>query len=322
MSGPNKSTSFSLGLPWILGVRKWPTWPTLRGMYLLLVLTILFACTSCARNPIIMYLCCVVARWSGYLTRAFDCTLVKVLHCCLIGSERRTTASLDHLALTGELVWRQHSRPLLHRRLTLRSPSGTLGTGVATQVTMRVVVTTPLTVTSSLASEPEPPPLPGTLTGTLLWSGTSVMGLTRLSAQWKGLDDLSIGWMTLHTCKRICKPPSTHISAWCTTTSVTSGLTLMLNSCIDSSLGEVPGTQVCTCFILFPAFPVISPLVLPVGRITTVVITASKYCFPYLGVYRVNKKNSHRTWLGYTSSLLEISCNHLCMTPVFINRTD
>jgi hypothetical protein len=39
---------------------------------------------------------------------------------------------------------------------------------VATRVTMRVVVTTPLIFTPSLASEPKPPPLPGTLTGTLL----------------------------------------------------------------------------------------------------------------------------------------------------------
>jgi hypothetical protein len=75
----------------------------------------------------------------------------------------------------------------LHRRITLRSPSGTLGMGVATRVTMRVVVTTPLTVTLSLASEPEPPPLPGML----LCIGTSIMGLTRLSAQWKGSDDSS-----------------------------------------------------------------------------------------------------------------------------------
>jgi hypothetical protein len=67
--------------------------------------------------------------------------------------------------------------------------------GAATRVTMSVVVTTPITVTLSLASEPEPPPLPGTLTGTLLWSGTSVMEFTRLSAQWKGLDDSSDGWM-------------------------------------------------------------------------------------------------------------------------------
>jgi hypothetical protein len=58
--------------------------------------------------------------------------------------------------------------------------------GVATRVPMRVVVTTPLTVTPSLAFEPEPPPLPSTLTGTLLWSGTSVMGLTWLSVH--GMD--------------------------------------------------------------------------------------------------------------------------------------
>jgi hypothetical protein len=40
--------------------------------------------------------------------------------------------------------------------------------GVATQVTMRVLVITPLKVTPNLAFEPEPLPLPGTLTGTLL----------------------------------------------------------------------------------------------------------------------------------------------------------
>jgi hypothetical protein len=143
----------------------------------------------------------MVARRSDYLTRAFDCTLVKVLHCSLIGWERHATASQDHLELVGKLVWRQCSRPRLHRRLTLRSPSGTLGMGVATRVTMRVVFTTPLTVTLSLASESEPPPLLGTLTGMLLWSGTLDMGLTRLSMRWKGLDD---------TCKQRCKPPSTH----------------------------------------------------------------------------------------------------------------
>jgi hypothetical protein len=62
-----------------------------------------------------------------------------------------------------------------------QEPIGTLGMGFATRVTMRMVVTIPLTVTPSLASELEPPPLPGTLTGMLLWSSTSVMGLTRLS---------------------------------------------------------------------------------------------------------------------------------------------
>jgi hypothetical protein len=68
----------------------------------------------------------------------------------------------------------------------------------------------PLTVTPSLASEPEPPPLPVTLIGMLLWSDTSVMGLTRLSTWWKGSDESSDGWMTLHTCKWRCKLPSTH----------------------------------------------------------------------------------------------------------------
>jgi hypothetical protein len=80
-----------------------------------------------------------------------------------------------------------------------QEPQWDTGYGVATRVTIRVVVTIPLMVTLSLASELEPPPLPGTLTGTLLWSGTSVMGLTRLSTRWKGSDDLSIRWMTLHT---------------------------------------------------------------------------------------------------------------------------
>jgi hypothetical protein len=134
------------------------------------------------RNPIILYLCCMVARRSGYLTWAFDCTLVKVLHCSLISWERHATASQDHLTLARELTWRQHSRPWLHHRLTLRSPSGTLGMGVVTQVTMRVVVITPLKVTPSQASKPKPLPLPGTLAGMLLWSGTSVMGLTKLNA--------------------------------------------------------------------------------------------------------------------------------------------
>jgi hypothetical protein len=120
--------------------------------------------------------------------RTFDCTLVKVLHCSLIGWERHATASQDHLALVVQLAWRQHSRPQLHRRLPLRNPSGTLGMGVATRVTMRVVVTTPLMVTPSLASKPEPLPLLGTWTGTPLWSGTSVMGIGRLEHQ---MDDFA-----------------------------------------------------------------------------------------------------------------------------------
>jgi hypothetical protein len=128
----------------------------------------------------------------------------------LICWERHATTSQGRFTLVGELIWRQHSRPRLHHRLTHGSPSGTLGMGVATQVTMRVVVITPLTVTLSLASEQEHPPLPGILTGVLLWSGTLVMGLTRQSARWKGSDDSSDEWMTLHMCKRRCKPLSTH----------------------------------------------------------------------------------------------------------------
>jgi hypothetical protein len=135
---------------------------------------------------------------------------VKVLHCSLIGWERHAIASQDHLALAGDLTWRQHNMPRLHRMLTLRCPSGTLGMGVAPWVTMRVVVTTLLMVTPSLASEPEPPPLPGIPTGTFLWKGTSVIRRTKLSVQWKGSDDSSDRWMTLHTCKQRCKSPSTH----------------------------------------------------------------------------------------------------------------
>jgi hypothetical protein len=183
MSGPIECTSMVPRIAMNLGCLEMPTWPTLRGMYLVLVLSILFTCTSCARNPIILYLCCMVARRSDYLTQAFDCTLVKVLHCSLIGWERCATASQDHLTLVGELTWRQHIRSRLHCKLTLKSPSGTLGMGVATRVTMIVVVITPLKVTPSLASEPEPSPLLGTLTGMLIWSGTSVMGLTRLSTR-------------------------------------------------------------------------------------------------------------------------------------------
>jgi hypothetical protein len=183
MSGPIECTSMVPRIAMNLGCLEMPTWPTLRGMYLVLVLSILFTCTSCARNPIILYLCCMVARRPDYLTRAFDCTLLKVLHCSLIGWERCATASQDHLTLVGELTWRQHIRSPLHCKLTLKSPSGTLGMGVATRFTMIVVVITPLKVTPSLASEPEPSPLLGTLTGMLIWSGTSVMGLTRLSTR-------------------------------------------------------------------------------------------------------------------------------------------
>jgi hypothetical protein len=146
-------------------------------------LTILFTRTSCVRNPII-FLSMLYGRKVIQLPnpglRLYSC---ESLTLNLIRWEMCATTSQDHLAHTDELAWRQHSRPRLHRRLTLRSPSGTLGMGVATWVTLRVLVTTPLTFTSSLASEPEPSPLLGTLTGTLLWSSTLVMGLTRLSTR-------------------------------------------------------------------------------------------------------------------------------------------
>jgi hypothetical protein len=105
--------------------------------------------------------------------------------------------------------------------------------------------------------------------------------LQRVSSRWKGSDDSNIGWMTLHTCKRRCKPPSIHRPAWCMTASVASGLTLMLKSYKDLSLGEVTGAQVwvLTCLVSFSVFLVISLFVLPVGHITTVAMIASKYCF-------------------------------------------
>jgi hypothetical protein len=46
-------------------------------------------------------------------------------------------------------------------------PQRNTGYGVATRVTMMLVVTTPLRITPSLAFEPESPPLLGTLTGML-----------------------------------------------------------------------------------------------------------------------------------------------------------
>jgi hypothetical protein len=46
-----------------------------------------------------------------WLPKPANYILVIVLHYNLIGWERHTTTSQDHLILTGELVWRQHSRP-------------------------------------------------------------------------------------------------------------------------------------------------------------------------------------------------------------------
>jgi hypothetical protein len=210
MSGPIECTSMVTRIAMNLGCPEMTNLAYIEEMYLFLVLTIFSTRTSCVRNLIILHPCCMVVWQSGYLTRPLDYILVNVLHCNLIGWERHATASLNHLAFTGELVWRQHSRPRLHHRLILRSPCGSLGMGLGTWVTMRVVVTILVTVTPSLASELEPPLLPGTLTGTLLWSDTSVMGLTRLSVWWKGSNDSSNGLMTLDTCKRRCKPQLTH----------------------------------------------------------------------------------------------------------------
>jgi hypothetical protein len=55
----------------------------------------------------------------------------------------------------------------------------------------------------------------------------------------------------------------------------------MLKSCKDLSLGEVAGAHVMSPHLSYfvPSFPVISSFVLPVGRITTVAMIASKYCF-------------------------------------------
>jgi hypothetical protein len=68
------------------------------------VLTILVTRTSCVRNPIILYPCCMVVRQSSYLTRPFEYILMKVLHYSLIGWERHATASQDRLAPTSELI--------------------------------------------------------------------------------------------------------------------------------------------------------------------------------------------------------------------------
>jgi hypothetical protein len=94
MSGPIECTSMVTRIAMNLGCLKMANLAYIGGrMYLFLVLTILFTLTSCARNLIILYLSCMVVRRSGYLTRAFDYTLVKVLNCNLIGWERHTTAS-------------------------------------------------------------------------------------------------------------------------------------------------------------------------------------------------------------------------------------
>jgi hypothetical protein len=108
MSGPIECTSMVTRIAMNLGCPEMANLTYIVGDVLFLALTILFTRTTCVRNPIILYLCYMVARRSGYLTQAFDCTLVKVSHYSFIRWERRATASQDHLTLTGELAWRQH----------------------------------------------------------------------------------------------------------------------------------------------------------------------------------------------------------------------
>jgi hypothetical protein len=111
MLGPIECTSMVTQIAMNLGCPEMANLAYIERDELDLGLPILFMRISCARNPIIVYLCCMVIRRSGYLTRAFDYTLVKVLHYSLIRWEWCTTASQDHLTLMAELAWRQHSRP-------------------------------------------------------------------------------------------------------------------------------------------------------------------------------------------------------------------
>jgi hypothetical protein len=62
MSGHIECTSMVTRIAMNLGCPEMANLAYIEGMYLFLVLTILFMRTSCARNPIILYLCCMVAR--------------------------------------------------------------------------------------------------------------------------------------------------------------------------------------------------------------------------------------------------------------------
>jgi hypothetical protein len=68
MSGPIECATMVTRIAMGLGCPEITNLAYIEGMYLFLFLTILFMCTSCARNPIILYLCCMVARRSSYLT--------------------------------------------------------------------------------------------------------------------------------------------------------------------------------------------------------------------------------------------------------------
>jgi hypothetical protein len=111
MLGPIKCTSVVTRIAMNLGCPEMGILTYIEGDVPVLGLDHFFMRTSYVRNPIILYLCCMVTRRSGYLTWPFDCILVNILHYSLIGWERRATTSQDHLTLTGELAWRQHIRP-------------------------------------------------------------------------------------------------------------------------------------------------------------------------------------------------------------------
>jgi hypothetical protein len=59
ISGPNECTSLVTRIAMNLG---YSDLAYIEGLYLFLVLTILFTCTSCTRNPIILYPCFMVIR--------------------------------------------------------------------------------------------------------------------------------------------------------------------------------------------------------------------------------------------------------------------
>jgi hypothetical protein len=93
MLGPIMCTTMVTRIAMHLGCPEMANLAYIEGVYLFSVLTILFTCASCTRNLMILYLCCLAARQSGYLTQPFDCILVKVLHYSLIRWKRRATTS-------------------------------------------------------------------------------------------------------------------------------------------------------------------------------------------------------------------------------------
>jgi hypothetical protein len=68
MTGPIECTSMVTQIAMNLRCPKMANLAYIEGDVPILGLTIFFTRTSCARNPIILYLCCMVARRSGYLT--------------------------------------------------------------------------------------------------------------------------------------------------------------------------------------------------------------------------------------------------------------